>query len=92
MNTNDLMFYMQCGEEIEIHIDGKSYFLQPDYKRFNKNWNIDNPSYPFTVIYDSSDYDNPKKIFVGTTEDVINYEFENKYTLRDNFDKFKFVW
>lgn len=91
MNINGLMHAMQCGEEIEINLNGKCYFLQPDYKRFNENWCIDGIPYPFTVIYDSSDYENPKEIFVGTTEEVMDYKFESKHTLRKNINEFKFV-
>ena len=92
MNIADLIFYMQCGEEIEFRILEKTYFLQPDYKRFNKNWNADNPPYPFTIIYDSSDYNSPKEIFVGNTYEIINYEFQRKYTMKNNLDKFEFVF
>ena len=92
MNISDLVFSMQCGEEIEFHICGKCYFLQPNYKKFNKNWDSSNPPYPVTIIYDSQDYENPKKIFEGPAKCVIDYVFENKYTLRDNLEEFKFIW
>ena len=90
MNINDLLFYMKCGEEIEVYIDGKSYFLQPNYEIVKKDCD-NNPAYPFTIIYDSCDYERPKKIFEGSAEDIIDYVFENKYTFRNNMDKFKFV-
>ena len=92
MSISDLIFSMQIGEEIELYICGKCYFLQPNYKSFNKDWDSNNPAYPLTVIYDSQDYENPKKIFEGHAECVVDYEFESKYTLRHDLEKFKFVW
>ena len=82
---------MQIGEEIEIEIDGKSYFLQPDYERTNEKLDANNPPYPFTVVFDSENYEEPKKIFVGTCDEVLNFSFNGKYTLRYHFNKFKFI-
>ena len=89
MNVNDLIFSMKCGEEIEIEICGKLYFLQPDYENCNESWLGDIPPYPYTVIFDCADCENPKRIFVGSAEEVVSYQFENKYTIKSDFEKIK---
>ena len=81
---------MQTGEEFEAYVSGKCYFLQPDYDRINKKPDKDHPAYPFTVVYDANDYENAEVIFVGTTDEVINYRFDDMYSMKNDIDKFEF--
>lgn len=92
MNISDLVFCMKCGEEIEFYINGNCYFIQPDYERANSAGDTKKMSYPFMVLYDATDYDDPKILLIGTAENLIDYVFDGEYTLRNNFDKFKFLW
>ena len=87
---NDLIYSMQIGEELEFYLCGNRYFLQPQYETANAIWSKEIPPYPFTVLFDSNDYENPKKIFVGTAEEIVNYVFDGKYTIKNNFDMVRF--
>ena len=89
MTAKDYIYSMQIGEEIEISVDGHLYFLQPQYETANEIWSKEIPPYPFTVLFDSNDYENPKEIFIGTAEEIVNYVFDSKYTIKDNPEKFK---
>ena len=92
MHVDDLIFSMQCGEEIEFYINGNCYFLQPDYQSANHDGDSKKTIYPFTRLYDAENYDDPKMIFYGTAENIVNYVFEGKYTLKDHFNQFEFLW
>ncbi len=92
MEISDFIFCLQCGEEIEISLEGKSYFLQPEYKALNKNYGKNTPPYPNTVIFDATESDNPKEIFRGCTEDVLDYKFNGTHTLRNNLTDFRILW
>ena len=92
MNINDLIFSMQCGEEIEFYINGNCYFLQPDYERKQKNPDSEKPPYPFTVLFDAKNYENPTILLIGTAENIVNYVFEGKYTLKEHFNQFEILW
>ena len=89
MNTIEyLVLAMYIGEEIEVYIEDSVYFLQPDYERKSEEW----PAWRYTVVYDCTDFDNAEKIFVGSPEEVIEYVFNGKYTLKKDYNKFKLVW
>ena len=92
MTVTDLVLAMQYGEEIEFYLNGNCYFLQPDYERAQNDQGSQKPPYPFTVLFDAKNYDNPTILIVGTTENIISYVFEGKYTLKDNFNEFKILW
>lgn len=86
MNVKDLIFSMHIGEEIEIFIDGKGYFLQPDYDSSDENRAAHGISYPYTLLFDS---ESNEMLFRGTAEEIIEYVFAEKYTLKKDFEKFK---
>ena len=92
MTVTDLVFAMQCGEEIEFYLNDNCYFLQPDYERKQNDQDSEKVPYPFTVLFDAKNYDNPTILLVGTAEKIVSYVFEKKYTLKDNFNEFKFLW
>ena len=91
MKLKELVFYIHCGAELEITICGEMFFLQPDYDTANKKWDGNNPPYPNIVLYEVKDYNHPKEIFRGKVEDVIDYKFCEKYTLRKHLDKFAII-
>lgn len=79
---DDLLFYMWMGREIEFFFNEVPYFVEP-------NWNLETVNIEdFTLCICDSDPQG-EIIFTGTDEQFIDYKFENKYTLRDNFDKFR---
>lgn len=79
---------MQCGREIEFSFNKKDYFIAPDYERYYESWNDTIPPYPNSVLYYCERTDKLKVIISGTTEEVICYKFDGKYSLKDNFDLF----
>ena len=87
MNLEELEFSLRCGEELEIRIGNKTYFLQPDYTSSSNNkWGYDR-----IAIFDSTDdYENPKQVFIGTIEEVLDYPFASKYTFRENLNQVSF--
>ncbi|MBR2344095.1 MAG: hypothetical protein IKA64_07570 [Clostridia bacterium] len=89
MNIDDLIEKIRCGDETELRLGQKLYFLQPQYESQQERQSFEDSAYAYTVIYDCEDYENPTKIFIGTTEEIINYAFENKYTLKENSEKFE---
>ena len=79
MNIQDFITYLAQGREIEFQLIGKNYFLQPDYK--NKQGYI---------LYYCETSDKSKEIYRGTHNDIVNYRFENKICLQNDFDLFEF--
>lgn len=79
MNIQDFITYLAQGREIEFCLNGKNYFLQPDYKN--------GQGY---VLYYCESTDNSKAIFSGTSDDILKYRFENKICLQNDFDLFEF--
>lgn len=82
---------MHCGEEIELELNGKIYFLQPDYSRVNHTPDEQHTPYNYTTIFDCYNYENPEPVFVGTTDEVLEYVFDQKYTLKNDLYKFKTI-
>lgn len=91
MELTDFVFALQCGEEIEICLENKLYFLQPEYETLNRNYDKNTPPYPNTIIFDVTESDT-KEIFRGCTEDVLDYKFNGTHTLRSNLTDFRILW
>lgn len=85
MNLNKVKDAMHCGEEFEICIEGQNYFLQPDYNCEDEDF-----GYSHTVVYYLNNDSRSKKIFSGTIDEVVNYKFLEKYSLKDDLSKFEF--
>ncbi len=81
MNINDLTAYLSQGREIEFQLNGKDYFLQPDYK--NKQGYI---------LYNCETSDNSKEIYRGNHDDILKYGFGDGICLQDNFELFEFLF
>ena len=81
MSIENLIFCLHIGEEMDVRVDGKDYFLQPDYKALDKEQHF----YPYTRIYDEKGI-----VFIGTTEEVMNYKFNNKYSFNEHLYAFMF--
>ena len=81
MNINDLTAYLSQGREIEFCLNGKNYFLQPDYKNRQEY-----------VLYYCESVDNSKVIFSGTSDDLLKYSFENRICLQNDFELFEFLF
>lgn len=79
MNINDLsVCFSQC-REIEFRLNGKNYFLQPNYNNGSGY-----------ILYYCENAKETKEIFRGTNEDILKYNFENKLCLQNDFDLFEF--
>lgn len=81
MNIQDFITYLSQGREIEFRLDGKDYFLQPDYKN--------RQGY---VLYYCETSDKSKEICRGNHNDILKYDFESGVCLQDNFDLFEFLF
>ena len=81
MNIQDFITYLSQGREIEFRLDGKDYFLQPDYKN----------GQGYVLYYCESD-DNSKVLFSGMSDDLLKYRFENRICLQDNLEIFEFAF
>lgn len=79
---------MQCGREIELSFNGVDYYITPNYEWCNENWNDTEPPYPNSVLYSCEKNGKLKLIFDGSTEEVICFKFDDRYTLKDYFDLF----
>ena len=94
MTLEEFVFSIQIGEEIELFINEHAYFLQPDDTRSSASWDKDTPPYPYTVVYevDTTNQENVKEIFRGTTEEVLSFPFANEFTLKNDFELFVYVF
>ena len=90
MTLNDFIYCMQIGEELELHIDGRMYFLQPNYGEQKKN--IAWTQYDNFFLYDITQNYEGEKVCCGCLCDIIDYIFNGKYTLKNDFEKFKILW
>ncbi len=81
MSIQDLITYLNQGREIEFRLNGKVYFLQPDYKN--------GQGY---VLYYCESADNSKVIFSGTSDDILKYRFENRIRMQNDFELFEFTF
>lgn len=81
MNIQDFITYLAQGREIEFQLNGKNYFLQPDYK--NKQGYI---------LYYCENSDNSKEIYRGTHNNILKYDFGSGICLQDNFDSFELLF
>ena len=83
MDLSSFVYNMELGMEIEFSLNGHKYFIQPDYERANDadSW---------FVLYDCLDLTNiPLPILcVGTSDDIIDYIFDDGSSLRKNFYSF----
>ena len=86
MNIDDFIKTLKQGREIEFCFNKKEYFMQPDYDNSNTQSTC-------VVLYECLREDECNKIFIGKIEDFMVFEFEQKYTLKDNFDmlEIKFI-
>ncbi len=80
MIIDEIKIYMSQGREIEFSVNKKVYFMQPDYNGGEYAENSD-------VLYIIYDCEN-KAIFMGKFAEVVNYKFENIFTLENDSDKF----
>lgn len=85
MKIIDLIEMLKSGEEFEVRIDEKNFFLQPKYD----SW-IEESGYSHTAIFDLNNSDKATEIFVGSTDEVLKYCFVGKYTLKNDLNKFEF--
>ncbi len=79
MNIQDFITFLSQGREIEFRLNGKGYFLQPDYKN--------GQGY---VLYCCECVENSKVIFSGTSDDILKYKFDGGICLQNDFDSFEF--
>lgn len=79
MNLNDFLEDLESHREIEFHLYEKHYFLQPDWDNC-KTFTIYN-------LYECSS-NITQKLFSGTIDELINYKFDNNFSLLIHFDYF----
>ena len=79
----DLIMHASWGREIEFSFNGIPYFLQPS------SWNEENESYDEFLLYATITETEGELVLRGTSEQIVDYQFNGGYTLRENFEKFK---
>ena len=85
IKLSDLYEALLLGREIEFKLNENDYFLQPYYD----DPHINDLNYPLKyVIYDCADKKNVSKVFIGTIDNVLKYNFLSKFSLINNFEKF----
>lgn len=87
-----LIYAMQIGEEIDFSIDGRSYFIEPDYAQKKLHPNENEPPYPIIVLFDCEDSEKCEEIFRGSAEELVEYVFPGNCTLLHDFEKFNIDW
>lgn len=92
MKLDILIECLRCGEEIEFSVDGNTFFFQPDFETRKERNTKDDEAYGRIILYDTSNYEEPQKIFSGSIKDVLNYKFKDKYTFWDDIEKFEFLY
>jgi len=78
LTQNELMIYLQQGREIEFSLNSKEYFLEPNYDSTLE--------YQY-ILFDCEKNTN---IFCGCLDDLLDYEFNDFSTFRNNMDNFCF--
>lgn len=80
----NIQVFIEClsqGREIEFRLNGKNYFLQPDYKK--------KPGY---ILYYCESSDDSREIFRGNHNEILKYDFGSGVCLQKNFDMFEFLF
>ena len=83
MKIEVLLFYLKQGREIECHFNDILYFIQPDYA----NNSLNTSSYK-VLLYRCEKDQKDKRIFCGTPEELLNYNFDGNYQLKNNWNLF----
>ncbi|MBQ9131760.1 MAG: hypothetical protein IJX62_04745 [Clostridia bacterium] len=77
---SDFVTAVCMGREIEFHLKEHDYFIQPDYKNGN-----DDSSHPKYIIWDC---ENSCRLFSGSVQDLIDFDFVEGVTLQNSFSQF----
>ena len=78
MDKSEIIISLNLGCEIEFSYKGTAYFLTPDYSK---------QCYYFLEVEQSRG--KWRKIFTGGIDEILNFKFEDKHSLRDHFEEFK---
>ena len=87
MRLEELIFCLQCGEEIEVSVGDKKFFIQPQYGIVDEK---ENEYLLFKVFFYEDDEQNCQLIFSGDIEKLVSFQFDNDCTFKDNIEKFRF--
>ena len=87
MSLEELIFCLRCGEELDVSVCNQSYFIQPKYGAIDEK----DGNYLFFKIFRYEDDEKDcQLIFSGSIEEIVSYRFDNKFTFKENIDKFHF--
>ena len=78
MDKNEVIISLFLGREIEFSYKGKAYFLTPNHSK--------ECCYFLEVEQVKGKWE---KIFTGKIDEILNFKFEDKHSLRDHFKEFK---
>lgn len=78
---SELLDYMHLGCEIDFTFNKLMYFLQPEEGAYKCN------GAKKYILCDENSTES-RIIFIGTDEEILDYKFEGKYSLRNNFSMF----
>lgn len=82
MTLENFQDALRQRREILLHLDGKEYFLQPNY-------DYDSSQY---VLYQARYISNGSQIwdvlYTGAVCDILNYQIQKRYSLSAQFEQF----
>ena len=82
MTLENFQYALRQRREILLHLDGKEYFLQPNY-------DYDPSQY---VLYQARYISNGSQIwdvlYTGAVCDILNYQIQKQYSLSAQFEQF----
>ena len=87
MSLEELIFCLQCGEEIEFSIGDYNYFAQPQYGVTDEK---EGKYILFKIFRYKENEQDCLLIFSGTIEELVDFQFDDNFTLKENIEKFSF--
>ena len=81
MELDELKEYIQQGREIEFSYKGRPYFMNPIYDKDDKQ-----------IGYKILDVEKEERIFDGTKEQLLYYEFEPGVSFSNSIASFDFEY
>ena len=83
MSITEFLNYLHEGREIECHFAEKMYFIQPCYDKSAQKESIFN-----ICLYYCPTHEETIELFCGTPEELLNFRFDDKYALEENWSLF----